>query len=981
MNKYILTIGAIFFLLSAFAQDLLKGKVTDNTGFGLPGVTIIIEGDFTDLVGTTSDYDGNFSIELPEGSQTITFKFIGFSPLTFDINDQRLFEVEMSEDISELDEVVVIGYGTVTKSDVTGAMSSLDPKDFNKGVMTNANEMMQGKASGIQINRSSGAPGASSNVRIRGISSISRSRGPLYVVDGVPIQGAVGAVTASGIDGGGTDNLDPLNYINPDDIISIDILKDASATAIYGSRGAAGVIIITTKKGEEGQNNLSFSSYASVSNIRSKIDVLTAEDWVKARQLLALETGNLTFLDENFGASTDWQNEIFRSGVTQNYSVSASGGTKSSNYLFSLSYMDQEGIVTNSGLNRVTGRLNLSQNLLNDILVVEANLTAANIKNQWAPVGNGGGAGGDLIGNALRANPTMPVYDSNGDYFQPNTTTFNPVAMAQLIDDQSHTDSFLANVAATFKIAKGLTNKTNIGLEISNTERNTNTSQLLLPLEAQEGIASIANNRGYNYLFENFTTYNFTKGVNDVTVMGGYAYQQQTSEFNTIFARGFDSEQILYTNNVGLSDPEIVRNIGSGKQQYEIQSFFGRLQYQLFNKYRLTASLRADGTSRFGQNNKYGFFPSAAFGWTLSDESFLQGFDKLSFLNLRLGYGKTGNDNVPDYQYLNLATFNNDGGIERTQIANPDLKWETTTMTNLGIDFGFLSDRLNGTLELFDKRTEDMLLFLEQPAPSIVPQKWVNTDAQLINRGVELNLTMFWLTSDKFSWSTTGVFTGINTTIENLSVPIVGGQLNGQGLVGTFIQIIDNGPNLWNFVLREHQGFDDQGISIFAGGENEQQSFTDDSPYENYIIGLTNNITYRNFDLQFFIESKLGRHIYNNTANTYLNKGAIAQGFNTSPADLVSARSINDIALASTYYLEDASFVRLANLTFGYNFPVTSIGWIQSARMYFTGQNIFLLTNYTGYDPDVNSSASGEGIDYTSYPNPRTWLFGFNINF
>ncbi|MEQ8239755.1 MAG: TonB-dependent receptor [Cyclobacteriaceae bacterium] len=518
-------------------------------------------------------------------------------------------------------------------------------------------------------------------------------------------------------------------------------------------------------------------------------------------------------------------------------------------------------------------------------------------------------------------------------------------------------------------------------MEISNTERNTNTSQLLLPLEAQEGIASLANNRGHNFLFENFTTYSFTQDIHDVTLMGGYAYQQQTSEFNTIFARGFDSEQILYTNNIGLSDPEIVRNIGSGKQQYEIQSFFGRLQYQILSKYRLTASLRADGTSRFGGNNKYGFFPSAAFAWTVSDESFMRGIGKLSFLNVRLGYGQTGNDNVPDYQYLNLATFNNEGGIERTQIANPDLKWETTIMTNLGIDFGLWNDRLNGTVELFDKRTEDMLLFLEQPAPSIVPQKWVNTDAQLINKGLELNMTMFWIANDKFSWSTTAVYTSINTTIKNLSVPIVGGQLNGQGLVGTFVQRIDNGPNLWNFILREHEGFDEEGISTFAGGENQQQNFEDQSPYENHIIGLTNNVTFRNFDLQFFIESKLGKHVYNNTANTYLNKGALAQGFNTSPADLITTRSINDIALASTYYLEDASFVRLANLTLGYNMPVSNVDWIQNARVYFTGQNIFLLTDYTGYDPDVNSSASGEGIDYTSYPNPRTWLIGINLNF
>ncbi len=985
MNKSIINIiGFILLFCSqiSLAQDMISGRVVDkNTGEGIIGATIVLTGSFEGVKGTVTDIEGNFSTPLPDRADTISFQFVGYITQTIAIGDQREFNIALSDDIQALEEIIVIGYGTVNKSDVTGAMSALTEEDFNAGVMTNANEMIQGKAAGVQITRSSGAPGASSNIRIRGISSLTRIRGPLYVVDGVPIQGAASSQTTSGIDGGGTDAVDPLNYLNPEDIVSIDILKDASATAIYGSRGAAGVVLITTRKGKTGESSLSFSSYASVTQVRRKIDMLSARDWVKARQLLALETGDFTYLDENFGASTDWQNEIFQTGITQNYSTTASGGTESSTYLFSLSYMDQEGVVINSGLQRVTGRLNLSQKLLDNKLTLETNLTGSNIKNQWAPVGNGGGAGGDLIGNALRANPTMPVYDENGNYFQPGPTVYNPVAMANYIDDRSNTDSFLGNVAATLEILPGLQNKTNLGFEISNSERNTNSSQLLLPIAPQEGMASTAANRGNNMLFENYTTGNFKIADVDVNGMVGYAFQRQTNEFNTIFARGFNSNQILYTDNIGLSDPEIVRNVGSGKSVYEIQSFFGRFQFNALEKYRFTASLRADGTSRFGDNNKYGLFPSFAAAWSLSEESFFPTGTSIDNLNIRLGYGQTGNDNLPEYQYLNLAIFNQDGGIERTQIANPDLKWETTIMTNLGIDFGLWSNKLSGTIELYDKRTRDMLLLLEQPAPSIVAQRWVNSDANLINRGIELNLTMNWLASKDFSWSTTGVFTSIQTTIENLSVPIVGGSLNGQGLVGTVIQEINNGPNLWNFVMREHEGFDEEGLSMYRDGENAERTLTNQDPYEDYAIGLTNNLEYKNFDLTFFMEAKVGRFIYNNTANTYLNKGAIAQGFNTTPQELVALRSINDIPLASTYFLEDASFLRLTNITFGYNIPVNNIAGLSSARVYLTGQNLFVLTDYTGFDPDVNSSASGEGIDYTSYPNPMAVQLGLNVKF
>ncbi len=983
-NKTKWPILACLMILShlMFGQaTMITGQVMDDEGNPLPGATVMISGTSR---GTVTDISGNFNIEAGENDMLVV-TFVGFQDKIIAINGQNNLSIRLNTDIAELQELVVVGYGTAEKKDVTGAMSTLSPKDFNKGIVSNPIELIQGRAAGVQITPSSGEPGGAINVSIRGMNSIRSGNDPLFVIDGVPIGG--GNVSPGGSDVGdvgGSQARNPLNFLNPEDIASIDILKDASATAIYGSRGANGVVLITTKKGSAGQSTFSYSTYAGVSQIRKKIDVLSATDYRNARILLAAETGNTGYLDFDFGADTDWQDEIFRTAISQNHNISFSGGTYKGNFRASLGYMDQQGIVIGTAMKRITGRINLNQKLIDDRLKVGLNFTASNIHDRGAPIGDGGGSGflGDALANALKANPTMPV-TQDGTYFQFSAADRNPVAMIRLIDDQTTTNRLLANATAELMIIKGLNYHLNIGADKTLSTRNTNFSQDLIFITPQ-GRAEIQDTESTNITFENYFSYNKTFRNSSFSAMTGFSYQRFETNWHSLVGQGYESTEILPTGNIGGHSGEIEPQIYSGGPISELQSVYGRLNFSYQEKYLATASLRADGSSRFGPDNRYGFFPSGALGWRIAEESFLQDVDAISELKLRLGWGQTGNQEFADYIPYRIVTKNpNTGGLQVVQVQNPEIQWETTTQSNIGIDFGIMDNKIIGSVDYFHKSTTDLLFDVPLPAPSITERGWQNIPAKLINKGIELSLNVHWVSNSEWSWTSNINFTKITNTIEDFSTSINTGLLNGQGLTNISVQVIEEGQALQTFYLRKFIGFDNEGISQYA---NDGELIYAGSPHPDYTVSLNNTLSFKDFDFSFFIDSKQGHYVYNNTANALFNKSSLGQAKNITYDELYSSRNIEDAVLPSTRYLEDASFIRLATTTLAWNIPVDAEIWSAKPKVFITGQNLLVLTNYSGFDPEVNTNKAVNGvpsfgIDYTSYPRPRTILLGLNLSF
>ncbi len=975
--------------LATLAQDIISGTVLDEENTPLPGVSIIIKGTTN---GTITDLDGNFTVNVPEGSEFLIFSFIGFQSQEVNVLGRSTVNITMTMDITQLDEIVVVGYGTQDKKDVTGAMASITPKDFNPGVVSNPAELMQGRIAGVQITPSSGEPGAAININIRGIGSIRSGNDPLFVIDGVPIGG--GNVSPGGTDVGdigGSPAKNPLNFLNPDDIESIDILKDASATAIYGSRGANGVILITTKKGKSGESGISYSGYVGVSSVREKIDVLSAADYRRARLQLAAQTGNTAYADYDFGASTDWQDEIFRTALSQNHSVSFNGGSEKSSYRASIAYQDQEGIIETSEMKKVTGRINLNQALLNDRLKMGMNLTASNVQDRSVPIGDGGGFLGDALGNALRANPTMPILTDSGTYFQFSNADRNPVAMINLMDDRTTTDRLLGNVTADLELFKGLHLNLNVGYDKTISNRSTNLSNQLIYI-TPTGWAGIQYNERKSRIMESFLNYTKSFGEHEINAMAGYSYQGFETTWHSMIGQGYSSNEILPTDNIGGSSGLIPPQIFSGGPISELQSYFGRVNYSYADKYLLTTSLRFDGSSKFGPNNKYGTFPSMALGWRIIEEGFLKDQNFIYDLKLRVGWGQTGNQEIPDNLYQPVFSRTPAGVIQIVRDANPDIKWETTIQSNVGVDFGFWDGRISGTMDYFRKSTTDLLMEVALGGVPLTETGWKNLDVDVINTGIEATVTSIWITGNDFEWSSTVNFTRIENTVENYGQINYTGVLNGQGLTGVTTQVVEEGHPLQTFYLRKFLGYDSEGLSQYEDADgnpvdgNEAAFFHIGSGFPDYAFSINNSLRYKAFDFTLFVDSKQGQYVYNNTANTYFNKSSLAQAKNITYDELYSPRNIDDVVMPSTKYLEDASFIRISAVTLGWTLPDNAIKGVKSARVYLTGQNLHVFTDYTGYDPEVNTNKSvggipSFGIDYTSYPKPRTILLGLSVGF
>ena len=997
------------------AQTLsVSGTVSDATG-PLPGVNVAVKGT---NIGAVTDFDGNYSINNVPENGTLIFSFVGIVTQEVLVNGRTSISVKLTEDAAALDEVVVIGYGTTTIKDATGAVDVISSEDFNKGVISSPEQLIQGKTAGVQITQSSGEPGAGISLRIRGTGSVRSNNSPLFVIDGVPVSNEnVSASTADiGVGTGGSKN--PLNFLNPNDIESMSILKDASATAIYGSRGANGVVIITTKSGKSGGGGqFAFSSNLTVSETADTFNLLSSQEFV--------DRGGA-----DLGGSTDWQDFIFRSAFTSDTNLSYSRNYGDGNVRATFGYSNQEGIIENTQLERVTARINANHRFFKDKLKLSLQTTYSRLNDQAPFVSRTAGSTGDLLAAAYYSNPTL---DANPDF---NTAPDrNPANLLAYFDDNTNTDRFLGNLSVDYAITDELSAKVTLGLDKSESFRGQAVGPQILSLDngaIDNGRAAVSNLDTENQLLE--VTFNYKKEFENskFDALVGYSFQDFNRKGQNIIGQGYSTQSLNGIIDATEQAYNATRNLSSNYQTYgigvfedsgldqfrvlslspnvldtafpspsipidalavdtfnftdELQSFFGRVNYTLLDKYLFTATLRADGSSRFGSNNQYGYFPSAAAAWKLNEEDFIG--ERFSTLKLRLNWGITGNqDGIGHGQFVNRTRWNALGIASNSQLSspattevafsNPDLRWEETAQYGLGIDFGFNNDRLKGNIDFYRKETSDILLNLPAVQPATTPFVFQNVDAVIVNQGVEFGIDYDVVRTDDLIWNANFNIGYNDNELTKYDGPdIQAGSLYGQGLSGATSQILTEGRSLFTYNLR----MVDENFNV-----DTDPTVLDKSGLPDITAGFSTSVNYKNWDASLFFSGQFGHYVYNNTANALFASPQL--GSRNNLKNVVDDGIILSATNPSTYFLEKGDFVRLQSASISYNVPLSGNGTLKSMRFSLNGQNLFLITDYSGLDPEVsntNIAANGlpsASIDYLSYPKSRTYTFGFNVTF
>lgn len=979
----------MLFCMSAFAQTAsLSGRITDQNGQPVAGVTVQVRGL---QIATASGGDGEYSLSsIPVGNQTIIANALGFTTSQQAIvlkDGENTLDFSLAETASNLDEIVVIGYGVAKKKQIAGSVASVGPKEFNKGVVTSPEQLLAGKVAGLTVNRSGGDPTAGSTVQLRGPSSLTASSAPLYVIDGV-----VGA---------------NIELVPPDDIVSMDVMKDASSTAIYGSRAANGVIFVTTKRGKAGKPVLSYSAYAASEQISNKVNVLSAQEHAKF-----VEENNLTVSPVESGHSTDWQEAITRNGFSHNHNLSLTGGSEGTRYNASVNYLNNQGIVKRSDLERVVARLGVDQNAFDDRLKLALNV--ANSLNKSNHVDYG------IFNGAARFVPTSPImsddpqYVDYGGYFQvPGRTGYlNPVAMLNQRDETRNNNTLLASLKADLTLLKGLT-WSNV---VSYQQRNYDKKYYMHTTDFDSralgvGYAERDNLKHIDQILESYVNYNLTKEVHNFEAMAGYSYQK-TRNNDGIHARstGFLSDD-LGANNLNLGTlPEGYNPYADSPYILEsiLISYFGRVGYTYNDKYILSASLRRDGSSKFGRNNRWATFGSISGAWRISEEEFMKDQDLFSDLKLKAGYGTSGNQNIDPYrqilifgprdgQFLYNGEWVNAYGVNQNE--NPDLKWETTSMLNLGIDFEMWNGRFGGSIEYYNKETKDLLYEYDVPSPPYQFNRLLANGASMKNKGVEVSLNGVVYRNENFSYNTAVNFArninevgSLESNIENIGVSQrYEGGIGLEGWTGQTASIVLPGQAIGTFYVANYIGYDEATKKtkyLTPDGEivtQDQISAPDDymvmgHALPKFTYGWNNSFQYKNWDFNFFLRGVYGNQIFNATradlsrlqqANvTNVSKDAVEEGIFETPL------------IASSRFIEDGSFLRLDNATLGYTFKTENLRHISSARVYLSSQNLFTITNYSGVDPEVSLDGLAPGIDNRNYyPKTRSFLLGVNFTF
>lgn len=973
----------------------ISGTVTDEEGSAMPGVNILEKGTIN---GTVSDVDGNYKLVVSSTHAVLVFSFVGAETKEVTVAAQTEISVVLAGSPETLAELVVIGYGTQKKSDVTGAISSLRSENFNRGVVSNPGQLLQGKVSGVNVTTASGEPGAAQNVIIRGIGSLRSGTQPLYVVDGFLLDNS-----SQGVD------TNPLNFLNPNDIESIDVLKDASATAVYGSRASNGVVVITTKRGKSGKTEMNFSASTAWSSMSNTIDVFSAEEF---RNQVTAEGGTL----DDFGGNTNWQDELTQTGVSQKYDFSIGGATTERfSYFGSVGVQDHEGILKNSNLKRYSGKLNMSQKARNGRLNVDYNLTASHTENLRPAITS-------TISDMLNLNPTVPAY-TDGEPTLLTTNALNPLKRYELYSDLATNNRILASISPSVEIFDGPVYKLNLGVDYSATNRDRQYKpfpSVINESNISDGSLATLLNSNTSQLVENTLNYNLNMDVHSFTLLAGHSYQNFLEESRVFSLRGFANNNIEPKYQDQTSTTTYPTSVNASAVKNELQSYFGRLNYTYNNKYLFTATLRADGSSKFGENNKYGYFPSVALGWNISNEDFLAN-SVFNNLKLRTSWGQTGNQEIPSKitkasysenrlitggQSLNTYPLDPDAnsitgypyGIVFTRLANPNLQWEVSTQLNAGVDFTIFDGQLSGSLDYFNKESSNILLEVT-PADPVQPTAtyWTNIrDMKIQNNGFELGLEYNGRVRSDFTFNIGGNVTYIqNKVIDSPYAVLTTGAAQGSGQTGATINGYINNEPIGAFYMFQFDGIGPDGLNVFRDINGDGATLDNDrsvvgSAIPKFIYAYHLNLNYRDFDLGINFNGVAGNKIYNHTAMTLFTKAQLTRSNNTSDfAVQYPDEAISNANTVSTRYLENGSFMRLNNATLAYNLSSDKIGLgdaIQNIRVSVTGQNLFLITDYSGYDPEINTgSTSGGiqtfGIDYFTYPKARTFLIGLNVTF
>lgn len=991
-------------------QQTIVGTVRSPDNQPMQGVSIGIR---NKSAQTVTDEKGNYTIAVnPE--DILIYSFIGHTTQSQSVKGRNNIDVVLQPDEEQIEDVVVIGYGTARRSDITGAVSSLGEEDFNKGVNTSPEQLLAGKVAGVQVVQSSGEPGGGISVNVRGTGSINAGNSPLYVVDGFPIDNSV-TVSGTGANFTGMRSArNPLNAINPNDIASIEVLKDASATAIYGSRGANGVVLITTKRGKADGLKVDYDVYYGMQNVQRDIDILNTEEYQKViNGIIDAGGGAENQRVEDIENSTNWLGLMYRKNApVQNHNLSFSGGNERTKYHTSLNYYDQEGLLVNSDNKRYSARLNLEHT--GSVFKFGANMTSSYIKDNYVANGMDLNERAGIIYAAIAYDPTLSIYNTDGSYMlSPDMNIDNPLAIANGKTSQSNLYRTLGTVYGEINFLEDFTAKLNIGADISNQRRDTYVDRQTIEGRSNEGIASILEGNRTSYLGEFTIGYKKKMDIHNLDVILGVTGQQFNYLSSSSQGSGFSSDATK-TDNMGLGDPTQFI-VGSSRTRNSLLSYLGRTTYSLMDKYLLTASLRIDGSSRFGENNRFGVFPSFAFGWKLDQEEFIQNMEVFNTLKLRSSWGRTGNQEIGNYQSMSTYATGQKAVIGEVQVStttpsripNPDLKWETSEQLNFGLDFGFLQNRITGSIDWFYKDTKDMLLNLAVPRTTGFSTMMTNIGA-VRNKGIEVMLNsentkgiVEWSTTLNLAWlqntvkdlgTNSVIYSGAAGGVSNISIiqpglpmySFFGYQIDGIWQETDDFSVTDDPVTPGDFKYRDTNG---------DGIVNADDRVVLGNSFPKYTASLTNNINYRNFDLNVFIDGAFGVDMLNNNlVDTYfpanLKRNRLAEPMlNRWTADnpsTVYPSFVNPNGQGkkevNSYTVEDASFLRLNTVKLGYTLPLTNTRYVKGVNLFLVGQNLAMITKYTGYDPTINPNGSGARIDWNAYPTARTFMFGINLS-
>ncbi len=968
-------------------QQKVSGTVSDAvTGEALLGVNIIIE---STTIGTVTDYSGKFSIDLPAQNSVLVISSVGYNTERIEVAGRNNLDVKLVPDIKSLEEVVVVGYGTQLKKEVTGAVTSIKEESFNKGAITNSPlQLVQGKIAGLAISRNSGGdPTAGVQMQVRGVSTVRGSEAPLVIIDGIP---------------GGN-----LNTIVPEDVESIDVLRDGAAAAIYGTRGTNGVVLVTTKRGKAGKPTVEYSAYAYTETWAKKPEVLNGDDWRKMKTDF-LNSGNQTLINKasslvDYGGNTDWFNEITKKSISSVHNLSISGGSETTKYHASLNYRDLNGFIRESSNDIWNGRISLTHKGLKDKLEVQMNL--AGTSRTGHPINY------RVYREAMQRNPTLTVYNPDGTFNENSSyggEYANPVAMLKQTQDDQQRSEMLASTMATLEIIDGLKFSTTIALqkynEINGYYLSRDNFQSIQSGSMGEANRSAAQN--VDRTLESMLNYvKSVNGIHNINIMGGYSYQDFVYEQFSASNRYFITDAFGYNNlaaGLQLQDNKY-RNgdVSSYKNASRLIALFGRVNYNFKGKYLASLSLRREGSSKFGSEKKWGMFPAVSLGWNISEENFMKGLSFINNLKLRAGYGITGNQGIGNY--ISLERLSPAGmmlyqgvwipGYGPSSNPNPDLQWEKKSEKNIGLDMSILNERLSFNLDLYNRTTTDLLYEYSVPVPpNLFNRIWTNV-GKMSNKGIELTINATPLKVNGFTWTTNFNISYNKNKLETLSNNVYQTKfqdlqnIGNPGLNSTPAFRLEEGQPVGNMFAYKFAGLTDDGKWLFWDKANTKKLKSNEAKYEDKRVvgnglpknwmGFTNTFNYKNFDLTVFFRGAFGFDIINTQRLFFENKNLLPNNL------LKSALSspVLDDPQYSDYYIEKGDYIKLDNVTIGYSLP-SKISWIKNLRVYAAGQNLVTFTGYKGQDPEISISGLTPGLDTRFlYPSVKTFSVGLSAKF